>query len=178
MKSPIARYLLFFGLCIVVLAILASEAHHSSLAQANESVTTTTRRVSRAPSLIGASSFLKPNLVASSLPLPLQDAPCAPLGDPMDGTKYKGNNAFYLCKEGESFNSGVWGASVELFIACRPSTRRAGTKWHIWCKTDGSRCGCNRQDFNGGEQSCCQWSAGDHCTNDGASPGKNGCATW
>ena len=108
------------------------------------------------------------------------DKPCAPLGDPLDGSRYKGHNAFYLCKEGERLNTASWGNNnVELFIACKPSTRRSGVKWHIWCNEDGSHCGCNRSDFIRGDSTCCQFSAGDHCTaSSDAVPGRNGCATW
>lgn len=106
--------------------------------------------------------------------------PCAPLGDPKDGSRYKGSDTFYLCKEGEHFKTDAWGPNnVELYIACRPSTSRAGVKWHIWCNSDGSHCSCSRDGFMSGTVICCQWSAGDHCTNDdGSGPGQDGCATW
>jgi hypothetical protein len=102
---------------------------------------------------------------------------CAPLGEPINGSAYRGSNAFYLCKEGERYNNvGHRGNTVELFIACRESSARPGTHWHIWCTTNGVNCGCNKNDFDGGESSGGGWSAGDHCQLQGASPGANGCA--
>jgi hypothetical protein len=109
------------------------------------------------------------------------DSPCAPKGDEKDASKYQGSNAFYLCQEGpDHFSTPTWGPSQELFITCRPSTLRAGTKWHIWCNADGSHCACNRDDFIGGQGACCNWTPGQHCTEPGdALPGKHGCApSW
>ena len=113
-------------------------------------------------------------------PVVAADGPCSPLGDPKDGSRYKDSNAFYLCKEGEHLNTASWGQNnVELMIACKETSLRSGWKWHIWCNSDGSNCGCNRTDFINGEKSCCQWTAGAHCTaNGGARPGQNGCASW
>lgn len=107
---------------------------------------------------------------------------CTPLGNPLPASQWSGSNAFYLCKQGAPAANGHWGTSTELYIVCNQNTRKAGLKWHIWCNPNGSHCGCNKNDFettistNG---SCCQWSAGDHCTIDGsARPGQNGCASW
>jgi hypothetical protein len=107
---------------------------------------------------------------------------CSPFGEPINGQRYRGNNAFFLCSEKPLGPLNVWkNGRAELRIACRPSSLRNGWKWHIWCNEDGSSCGCNESDFNKGApgQSCCQWSAGDHCTvNGSARPRENGCATW
>jgi hypothetical protein len=121
------------------------------------------------------------NAASSNALVPtMSDKPCAPLGDPKDGKRYKGNDAFYLCKEGEHFKADKWGPdNVELYISCHQSTARAGVKWHIWCNSDASHCSCSREGFISGGTICCEWAAGDHCTNDeGSGPGEDGCATW
>ena len=173
MKKTNGRLFLFLILCVFATGSFANNSGKQSLTQAYEN-----------PSPIASMTVLptaSSNLLSKLLPAGyvFQDTPCAPLGDPLEeeAKKYRGYNTFYLCKE-QIFHSPAWGASAELYITCRPSTHRKGTKWHIWCNSNGSRCGCNREDFNSGERSCCQWSAGDHCTNDGASPGHNRCAAW
>lgn len=118
------------------------------------------------------------NLDGLTLSAAAADGPCAPRGEPISDNPYRDGNAFYLCGVGEHFNTNTWGQNnVELWIACRAETRRAGVKWHIWCNADGSHCGCNRQDFIGGSSTCCQFTAGSHCYN-GGNPGQNGCASW
>lgn len=105
--------------------------------------------------------------------------PCTPLGEPRDGRRFRGSDHFYLCKEGERFKTRIWGETTELFIACRPSTTRAGWRWRIWCNADGSHCSSNRGDYVAAAPDCCNWSAGDHCTVNGtARPGQNGSASW
>jgi hypothetical protein len=162
------RYPLFFALGIVVLSTSVSGMKY--LVHSKDSVVEPT---ATGPFYESAGGVASPRAVGA-------EGSCSPLGDPIDGSRYKGNNAFYLCKEGEHFNTASWGQdNVELFIACRESSLRKDWKWHIWCNADGSNCGCNRTDFINGEKSCCQWTAGAHCTaNGGARPGQNGCASW
>jgi hypothetical protein len=109
-----------------------------------------------------------------------QRGPCYPNGDPLDGSKYKGHNAFYLCKEGTPYRT-AWGNTVDLEIACRENSLRAGWKWKITCDDKGEKCACNRDDYlrNPRDTTAAAWSAGDHCTVNGqARPGQNGCGSW
>lgn len=179
MKRTSRRLLLLLTVCLFAIAGLGN-SRKQSLAQLHENVSAPTRITQSSRAVPKVLSLLKSPASPVLAGYRFQDQPCAPLGDPLveEAKKYKGYNTFYLCKESATFNSPPWGPSVELFITCRASTRRSGAKWHIWCNSDGSHCGCNKDDFNSGERSCCQWSAGDHCTNDGASPGQNRCATW
>ena len=112
-----------------------------------------------------------------SRPVSAQSGVCAPYGNPIDGSKYKGSNSFALCTEGDPVNVlGHYNGTRELRIACNSASRRSGWKWHIWCTSDGGACNCNQKDFNNGHAN---WSAGDHCTLNGeARPGQNGCAAW
>lgn len=98
-------------------------------------------------------------------------------------TKYRGSNAFFLCKE--NILTGYRNGNIaELSIACRPESLRAGWKWKIWCNADGTHCGCNKDDAIawltvGGSSTFAAWNAGEHCTTNGqAHPGANGCDSW
>jgi hypothetical protein len=123
-------------------------------------------------------SFIPKLLTLDALLQPVAAAGvCSPYGDPINGSKYKGNNSFYLCSEGDPVNVlGRYNNTRELRIACKADSHRAGWKWHIWCTSDGGACNCNSQEFYNGHAN---WSAGDHCVLDGsAAPGANGCANW
>jgi hypothetical protein len=144
---------------------------------------TNPRRIGRLVLGILACSLFAVALLSYTSSETLAAGVCAPYGNPLPNSQYKGYNAFYLCSESklDALNSWTTGR-VELRILCNDSSLRKGWKWHIWCNPDGSSCGCNENDFNKGRPglSCCQWSAGEHCTVNGeAYPGDpKGCAKW
>ena len=69
------------------------------------------------------------------------------------------------------------GDSVELYIACKPGTHRAGWHWHIWCLANGTGCSANYDGFLNDNES--NWDVGQHCTEDGfAMPGNHSTKAW
>jgi hypothetical protein len=104
-----------------------------------------------------------------------QEAACSERKDDLVG-----NAMFDVC-ERHPYNTNIWGNGSELYLKCNSNGRpeKVGMKWHLWCNGDGSRCGCNKNEFTANSPStCCNWKAGDHCGLPGGAPGANGCATW
>lgn len=62
----------------------------------------------------------------------------------------------------------------ELKFVCKPGTTHAGWGWDIWCRTQGnSLCNIHEHDACPDSGQDTQWTADDHCTQQGGSPNWN-----